>query len=155
MLLTEKVISIIGTGSGVDYLEEYLIASKEITITEAKELNVLVENALTDKLTKLKQVFTEKLAALKALRDEKLAKAAGDGQKISKIKTWFANQVAKLKAAYHTSVQAAKSSGTKAIGMIKNMPKKGKIGAALALGTAAAGGGYLAYKARQKKAAKA
>jgi len=152
MLLTEKVISIIGTGSGVEYLEEYLISSKEITITEAKELNVLVENALTDKLAKLKKLFSEKLVALKALQDEKLAKAAGDGKKIGKIKIWYFNQVAKLKAAYQTSIQVVKSSGTKAMGMIKNMPKKGKIGAAVAL---AAGGGYLAYRAKQKKQAAA
>jgi hypothetical protein len=149
MLLTEKVISIIGIDSGVPYLEEYLIVSKEITIKESKELSLLVESALTDKLAKLKQVFTKKLVALRALRDEKIGKAGSDNKKIKVIRLWFNQQADKLKTAYKTSVNAAKSSSAKTMNLIKAVPKKGKIG--IAAGGALAIGGYAAYRAKRKK----
>ena len=157
MLLTEaKVILTIGVGSGVPYLEEYLIVADKITIQEAEELTYLVENALTDKLKRLKEIFQKEMDALKVLRDEKIAKlreAGKDFKAISKVKIWFGKQADKIRASYRTAVAAAKAAASKAASMIRNVPKKGKIGAAVAAGTLASAGGYAAYKAHKRRKA--
>jgi len=159
MILTEaKLLVEVSASCGVPYLEEYLIMSNGITVKESQNLTFLVENALTDKLSKIKSVYNGKLADLKTARHTKLMAAGKNPSKIAGIKKWYEKSVLAIKASYKTAVEAAKKAAGKATGAIKTaagkIPKSGKIGVGVAAGVAAAGAGYAGFKAyKNRKAA--
>jgi len=146
--------------SELDYLAEYLIESKGITLQEAKDLITLIEDEKQSLIKKAKDSAKKKIEKLNAwLKDQiKKANAKYTGSKLKKklgrIRTDYRINLDKIKIDASRAGKNIKSrtgrmkSAVKAA--YKTMPKTTKYGGA-AVGTAAALGGLAAYSAKKKR----
>ena len=147
----------------LDYLAEYLITKREITLTEAKELIVLIEDDEASAIQKVKQGAMAKIAKLKEWYNTKVAAAkakyAGSQLKmmLASIKGQYLRNLEKIKSEMAAANKNIWSRSGKMKSSVKaayrTIPKSGKIGIAAA-GLASIGG-YAAYKARKNKQARA
>ncbi len=163
--------------SKLDYLVEYLVVAESISNNEAVQLINLLEDVKAEVKSKfdpaIKNVKRTYGAAIEKAT-EKLKNANGQQARLQakaeleKLTTKYKITLDKLEAAKKKAmgevVKAQKlvkaklkakeiaDTGKKIVG---KMGTKGKVAAGVALGTAAAGGGYMAYRARQKKLAAA
>lgn len=160
MLLLEITYS--ERNKDLDYLAEYLIENKGVTLKEAKELIRLVEEEKQGILKKVLENGKKKLAALNTWRADSIKKAklkytgSALDTKLKDIEVSFRSKRWNIK---HNMEVAGKNAGSRAnrakatIGAAyKTMPKKGKIGIAAA-GGLAVGGGIAAFSARKKRKA--
>jgi hypothetical protein len=146
----------------LDYLAEYLITKREITLTEAKELIVLIEKDEESTIKKIKDAANKKITSLKAWYKTKVAaaKAKYTGSRLKMmldtIKKQYMKNLEKIKTEMATANKNVWSRTGKMKSSVKaayrTIPKKGKIGIAAA-GLAGLGsvGGYAAYKKSKKK----
>jgi len=157
----------------LDYLMEYLVVTDHISENESKQLIVFLERMHQDVEKQVESRFQKALANLTAKYQKlisdarKAVVAAKQANESPKIIQTLLVKIDNLKQSFSMArnnliqrfnkIRAdslLKMKNSKTLVKLKSMPK-GKIGAALALGTAAAGGGYMAYRARQKKLAAA
>ena len=146
--------------SELDYLAEYLIESKGITLHEAKYLITLIEDEKQSLFKKIKDSTTKKIEKLNKWRKDQIEKANAKytgsklKKKLSGIRTDYRINLDKIKI---DASRAGKNINSKT-GKMKNvvkaayktMPKTTKYGGA-AVGTAAALGGLAAYSAKKKR----
>lgn len=181
MMLYEFLLTEIDTGNTneMDCITEYLIMADVVTIKEAKELIVLVEQEKESKLAAAGKWLKEKKEAIKNAYGKRintakarLQQAKLNGKKdivnsiivqINKLKESMQAALAKVGEQYNkmkTSI-LSKADGTSRFAKLKAMKKfvpksnLGKLAAVTGLSVAGAAGykGYKAYK--NKKAAKA
>ena len=159
MLLTEVAHE--ARNKNLDYLEEYLIMTDSMTLTEAKGFLLLIEADEKTKLKKIKEKFEEKVDNLKKWFAKQMAtiKAKYSGstlkKKIVSLKELFKRNLEKIKNAMRSAKDSIVSRSSKMKSSVKtawkNLPKSGKIAAGVAGAGAAGAGGYAAYKARKKR----
>lgn len=147
----------------LDYLAEYIIESKGVTIKEAKELIRLIEDEKQTLVAKIKASAMKQIEKLKAWKDTAIA-AARKKYKDSKV---LKAAIDNIKKKYNKQLDLVKAQMQKAgknifsrsgrlkatvKAAVKTFPKTGKV----AGGVAAAGaitGGIAAYSANKKRKA--
>lgn len=143
----------------LDYLAEYLITKREITLTEAKELIYLIEEDEATVLQKIKSGAMAKIAKLKEWYNGKVAAAkakyAGSQLKmiLASIREQYLRNLEKIKTEMAVANKNVWSKTGKMKSSVKaayrTVPKGGKIGIAAA-GLASVGG-YALYKMNKNK----
>lgn len=157
----------------LDYLMEYLIVAENISLKESNQLIYLIEKMHQDVEKQTAGWFkiqmaklTEKYKTLISNARKAVVEAKNAGKspkfiesllvKIDNLKQSFSiaknNLIQRFKNLKNANL--AKMTDSKALVNLKKLPK-GKIAAGALAATALAGGGYAAYRARQKKLAAA
>lgn len=154
------IIEIESKHNELEYLAEYLIESKGITIQEAKDLITLIEDEKQSLINKVKESAKKKISSLKDWKSKQIAKAKakykGSALKaeLRAINAKYTRNLDKIKAEAQKkgknifSRTGRMKSAVKAT--IRTFPKTTKYGGA-AVGTAAALGGLAAYSAKKKR----
>jgi hypothetical protein len=146
-----------GSDTKLMYLDEYLILAPQVTLKEAKELIVLAEEDRSKALEKIQVVAKKRSEKIKDWFKNAYAKAkaAGNKEKMKKIKDAYEKKMSKLSDWASRMKKAATDKAGSNISKIKlaygKIGPKTKIGAAAGLGIAAAGAGYAGYRAAKNR----
>jgi hypothetical protein len=146
--------------SELDYLAEYLIENKGITLHEAKYLITLIEDEKQSLFKKIKDSTTKKISSLKDWKNKQKEKARAKYKgsvlkaELKAINAKYAKNLDKIKAEAQKKGKNIFSRTGRMKSVVKasfrTFPKTSKIGGTAA-GTAAALGGLAAYSAKKKR----
>lgn len=151
MILTE-----LSKSKEFEYIEEYLKIQPKISLTEANQLMILIEEEQESIIDKIKKTANEKISALNEWYKRQIAAARTKwqgsklNQEIKKIQNIYKAEKFKIRNEYLTANKKAFSNyntlKTKVKAGWRATPKYGKIGLGLTAAGLAGGGIYAASK---------